>query len=302
MSSSLERSAQLLLNITNKLGVSRVQILYSEGVYGLSGRNALHHMAKHHGVCIVQSIEVKEFSNFSDVLQNMRTATSTKVILSYVRSHVVYRLAQFLDKSLQPGEFLFIGADGWGAARHDVRYFETLVGSIVVAEEIPENKYEKLLENYLANVRADFTSTNHWTLSFIQEKYDCFFSMGFDKTKGRECDITKDRISKPTTHEQLDPWAPYLMNAMFAMLKGANRSLEILCKNSGDLVCEEYRQRPDHVIQEIQKVRLNSEKNIKYFDEKGDGNFGFVVYNFQKDNRNLSITKEVRRCYVKFSG
>ena len=72
---------------------------------------------------------------------------------------------------------------------------------------------------------------------------------------------------------------------MLALLSGTDTAFRELCGNSSSILCDEYRRNPKAVRDKILQQKLDvfgDGSPIRVFDDNGDGNVGYRIYNIQR--------------------
>ena len=96
------------MQMVKDLNSNYVQLLYSADTYGEGGRNDLKNEAKRLQVCIANEVRVLE-GQYNTILQDMRKYPYAKIVILFLRSHVVHNVIDTIYSSLDAGEFVFIG-------------------------------------------------------------------------------------------------------------------------------------------------------------------------------------------------
>jgi hypothetical protein len=76
---------------------------------------------------------------------------------------------------------------------------------------------------------------------------------------------------------------------MFSLLQGANKSFAELCGTQSSVLCQRYRDSPQEVYRMIKNEKLvidDSGIPSRVFNENGDGNIGYKIYQVQRKNVN----------------
>jgi hypothetical protein len=99
-----------------------------------------------------------------------------------------------------------------------------------------------------------------------------------------------------------EKWTPFALNAMLALLSGSDTAFRELCGISSSILCDEYRRNPktvrDKMLQQTFDV-FGDGSPIRVFDDNGDGNVGYRIYNIQrsKQDANVLIYSQVQYAY-----
>ena len=98
-----DKQAKAMIKIIQKLRSNYIQIVYSEGIYGEGGRDAIRREAKLANICIKKEIVVKEGEIYTGILPTLRKNYFAKIVIVFLRSHVVDAVATAINGSLRYG-------------------------------------------------------------------------------------------------------------------------------------------------------------------------------------------------------
>ncbi|XP_061174715.1 uncharacterized protein LOC133183825 [Saccostrea echinata] len=292
VSTSLEHTADAMVQLAKQLNALYIQVIYSSGFYGEDGKDAIISSAKKYGICVANTIEVPEKSNYFTVLDELRVKPSAKVVLTFLRSHVgPFVMKAITDNMQSGGEFHFIGSETVGTRKQYL--IPRLKGTLSVAQEMPQSpSYLQFLQTKSPKPTDD----NSWLLNAIQSRQGCFYPWSFNKSKtlSRECG-PNDHLTKNDS-ALLDPWTPYLYNAVLALLKGSANALREICVTTSK-ICTDYSD-TKRVLQHIKNVHLDLNQKglpVPVFDENGNGKYGHRIYHIVSDEGELSYKLVGRR-------
>lgn len=128
-----------------ELGGEYIQLLYSEGAYGEGGRDAVVAAAESAKICIIQTIMVEEKERYYEYYQRMLVKPHARIVVLFLRSHVVGPFLHDLNGSMNRGQFHFIGSEAWGKNK-DVLSYDITKGAIITAVEMDKSRE---LEQYI---------------------------------------------------------------------------------------------------------------------------------------------------------
>ena len=294
------KQALAMLNIVKTLNSSYVQIVYSEGAYGEGGRDALVQNAKEFKICIANEIKVKE-DEYKRIRDDLNKTPYATVVLLFLKSHVVLDVMTELHETINPWSYLFIGSEAFGTRMDVIADKPNLKGTITLSLQMKpltgNSKFESHLYNRLNSIDTDI---NPWTKHYFEQKKSCYLAESFDKQFGSKCsDIAEEYNDKDY---QSELWTSFAINAMFALLQGSEKAFNELCGSQSPSLCNQYRNDPKTVYEKIKAEKLvidDSGVNSRVFDEKGDGNIGYKIYQVQgsaADASTLSFV-EVNICF-----
>ncbi|XP_061195149.1 uncharacterized protein LOC133203370 [Saccostrea echinata] len=283
-----DKQALAMISIVETLNSSYIQIIYSEGTYGEGGRNAIVLAAKDKKICISNEIKVKE-NQYKKIRDDLHKTPYATVVLLFLRSHVVQDVMDELHETINPWSYLFIGSEAFGtqdilSGKHKLEGTITL--SLQMKPVTGTSKFEKYLHDRLADVDND---VNPWTKEYFEQRNACFLSGSFNKLFASQCTDIKEEFNNKDYQPEL--WTAFAINAMFSLLQGTNKSFGELCGSQSSNLCQRHRDSPQKVYDMIKNEKLvidDSGIPSKVFDENGDGNIGYKIYQVQRKSSDAS--------------
>ena len=121
------------------LGGEYIQLIYSEGQYGEGGRDQVTQAARSKGICIAQMLKVAENSEYNEYYELMRQKPHAKVVIIFLRSHVVGTFMKNVNDRMKPGEFQFIGSEAW-AKNEEVLQYDQIKGAITMSLQMEKSE------------------------------------------------------------------------------------------------------------------------------------------------------------------
>ncbi|XP_045209914.2 uncharacterized protein LOC123561530 isoform X2 [Mercenaria mercenaria] len=282
--------AAAMIDVVKELGGEYIQLVYSEGAYGEGGRDSVRAVAVANKICIIQEIMVRESDTYFAYYEIMRRKPHAKIVIIFLRSHVVAPFIHDIDKNMNRGEFQFIGSEAWGKNMAVLQY-DITKGSIITAVEMDKNRD---LEDYIKKVKPTYNVSDPWLENYIQNRQDCYCSWTYDKTFTKEC--TDDILPMNDPNFESDPWCIFVSNTMFAFLKGAAMFFSSKCGSStSPTLCTDFVDNPKEFFNVLRLVEMDiyGTGDILIFDDKGDGLMGYKVYNIQEGQ-----TDKTKRVYT----
>lgn len=122
--------------------------MYSEGAYGEGGRDVVQSEAAKANICIAQVVMVTESDRYYEYYEHMRKKTHAKIVIIFLRSHVVGPFMRDINLDMERGEFQFIGSEAWGK-NGEILDYDISKGAIIVTVEMDTNID---LEEYLKGI------------------------------------------------------------------------------------------------------------------------------------------------------
>lgn len=289
-----DEQSKLLIKLVKEQDSNYIQIVYSAETYGIGGRNYLRQHANLSKVCIAQEIEIQE-GKYNAVLNTLRNKFFAKIVILFVRSHMVSDFVKVVSENMNYGEFMFIATESWGRNLDIIRGNKNLKGSISLSTEMTNYKS---FTNYLQTLNPQTYKYNPWFQTYFETKYQCFFESSYDKTLPKQGQCASDlRLAKSKDYQQL-LWTPFLMNAVSALIMGASVAFNEICGSQFKSICSDFRRQPEKLVGKIKEQMLNISGigNEAVFNNNGDGSVGYQIYNTQDDplDRQRLVYKKVR--------
>ncbi|XP_053381789.1 uncharacterized protein LOC123540239 [Mercenaria mercenaria] len=280
-----DAQAKAMISIIQELDADYVQIVYSTGAYGEAGKDKIKEAAYQNKICVVQEIPVEESGSAYEIFEKLRRAAHARIVIIFLRSHRIYDVMSALVSQISyRGEFMFIGSEAWARKKDPLTSDnkQILLGSFTLSLEMYQDNE---LRSYIQNIKPKPFSQNPWSLIYLQAKRNCFFDFSFDKTQPEKCSPANDYSTDPNF--DLDSWDTSAFVAVKSLLIAANAFLKEKCGLSADGLCGEFTNNPEGLVDAIRATKLDldgSGNKIKVFNENGDGNIGYRIYNIQKDD------------------
>lgn len=139
------------------LGGEYIQLVFSEGGYGEGFRDCVRAAAVEAGVCVAQTIQVKESDTYYGYFEILRQKPHAKIVLVLLRSHVVGPFLHDVNEDMKRGEFQFIGSEAWGKNKEVLKY-DITQGAIITAVEMDT---ERDLEYFIKSISIFYCYLSH---------------------------------------------------------------------------------------------------------------------------------------------
>ncbi|XP_062604143.1 uncharacterized protein LOC134265959 [Saccostrea cucullata] len=284
-----DKQALAMINIVKSLNSTYIQIMYSEGRYGEGGRNATVRVAKDMKICIANEIKVRE-NDYTKIRDNLQKTPYATVVLLFLGYHVVKDVMSELHERINPWSYLFIGSDEFGSRQDIIDGKFKLEGTISLSLQMKPLTGTSKFESYLHDRLADLNNeVNPWTQEYFEQKNACFMPGSFNKRSAKQCAGVQEEYNNQDYQPEV--WTAFAINAMFSLLQGTNKSFADLCGSQSSNLCQRYRDSPQQVYDTIKNEKLvidDSGIPSKVFDENGDGNIGYKIYQVQRKSSDPS--------------
>lgn len=282
-----DKQAKAMIKIIQALKSDYIQVVYSEGTYGEGGRDAIKKEAQLANICVRNEIAVKEGEVYYQILNKLRVNPSAKIVIMFLRSHVVDLVTTAINEQMDYGEFMFIGSEAWGYRPDQFQEKKKLVGSITLALRMAENDN---FTSYLRDLNVYTSTHDPWLREYAEKKFKCYFPTSFDKLSSNPCNDNL-RLTDAQSYKQ-EIWTPFALNAVLVLLSGTSDAFKELCGLDSTSLCDQYRLNPNTVRKWVlqQTFDIADDGNvIRMFDENGDGNVGYRIYNIQRSQEDSNV-------------
>ncbi|KAK3607949.1 hypothetical protein CHS0354_006544 [Potamilus streckersoni] len=280
------KQADVIIKILLEFKSDYIQIVYSEGSYGVGGRDTIREAAKMNKICIAQEIIVRELpdGNYYDIIEQLRNLMQ-KFVIIFIGLNLPLVMKALGAKS---GEFMFIGSEAWGHTQSILQdnAKDFLESSLTLSLEMVQD--EDVI-SYVQGIDPTTNRHNAWMNAYIESKLGCYYPWSYDKSKNRPC---TERDKPNQTDFEMDISSIFAYNSVLALLMGADQFFKSTCGPSAKSVCPDYAANPEQLIKTLKSVKLNITKDAQMkldtvFDDNGDGTIGYTIYYIQKDPENL---------------
>lgn len=294
-----DKQALAMLNIVKTLNSSYIQIMYSEGTYGEGGRNAIVNAAKESKICVANEIKVEE-KHYKRIRDDLLKTPYATIILLFLKSHVINDVLKELHETIEVWSYIFIGSEAFGTRKDIITERPKLEGTISLSLQMNPLtgilEFETYLYDRLVTRGSDI---NPWTREYFEERNGCYMPGSFNKMFDSQCSDIAEQFNNK--YYQPEIWTSFAINAVFSLLQGSNKAFEQLCGTQSSSLCKQYRDDPDTVYNWIKKQRMvidNSGVPSKVFNDNGDGNIGYKIYQVKKKLSDTSqLTYEEVKLY-----
>ncbi|XP_070571996.1 uncharacterized protein [Ptychodera flava] len=251
--------AKAMIQVAQYLGWKYVQTVNSEGAYGSAGVEALKRYAVEAGICIANSLVIKDSRDNEEMNKTINgllsRADARGLLLFTSRTDSRALLAKFHQHGLQ-GNFSIIASDGWGMHSSLIHGFESEAAGTVIL--IPENNVKDDFKDYFVSLNPDNNERNPWFKRYWMDKFECNLP-GESSSYATEC---LDSLVLKKNDADAD-YVSHVIKAVDALVDGIHALYQEKCPEMTGM-CAELRATPMEELVEI--LRHSSE----FFDH-GDG-------------------------------
>lgn len=244
--------ADAMMEVIKAIQGEYVQVVYNECSCGSARRTSIELMARKHGICVAQFIEVKLTDSYFRYYEILRKKPHAKLVIIFLSSSILTNFMENLNDQMNNGEFQFLGSESWGG-NNDLLKYDIVKGSLCVTMQLEEIKG---LRSYIQEKVPNREQYDPWLEQYIQKRQNCYFSWSYDKTCSREC---TDEILPPAEKNefQSDFWNAFATNSLLALLMGSSEFYHIMCRSNHENLCPEFVSKPSGLYEEVKKISLD---------------------------------------------
>lgn len=272
-----------MIQLLVKLGVSHVGLLYIDDAYGKAGKIRLEEGARLFNICVETPIKLTQNMTNEHVeihVVNELYNQQVRVVLYFGIDTIAKQILDVMDGSRVP--FVFIASEAWGMNEKLISGSAGQIskGSIVFNIDTKSNAnpdYKTYLQSL--DKRQAHSDTNRWISKYFEDYNGCYSIDSFEKPKFPQpiiCtnDFNYTLNANTTNYLDNDQRAVHTMNSVFA----ATESFRAICKEN----CSSagIKKNIDGYYDAMSKAYFK-DTNTKMFDEDGNGNIGYTIYNIQ---------------------
>lgn len=239
-----DEQAKAITMIMQSLNVTYVHLIYSEGAYGEGGRDKILEHARENNICVLDPIPVNE-NNLNTAYEKLQKHPEAKLVILFVRSHIVPNLIGMLKTQMTPGEFEFIGSETWAKNTLILENDEKQItlGSVTLILEMHQND---ALKDYIVDMDFQPFIQNPWITLYLQEKRNCYFELSFDKLNKQPC--SSENALSGNSEFSMDTWATSAYITALSLLIGSSNHFNEQCGVASSFLCSQYIDTPDGML------------------------------------------------------
>ncbi|KAK6173635.1 hypothetical protein SNE40_017050 [Patella caerulea] len=274
-----DQQAQVVIDIVTSLGSNVIQVIYTEGAYGVGAHATLEKLGRDAGVCVIgHKVPVTtEYTVYNGLLAKLRETPQAKLVVTFVRSHVIQQVIKAVTERMTENEFIFIGSETWGSGESVIPEQQRKVyGSLSIALELPP---VTAFKSYLSKQNINDPS-DPWLRLFFENMGSCIFPGSFQRAgkdevfgKAKECELESLAISV------FDQWVPFAVASTNALVKGLENVLGSAECGQPATSCPE--QNPILLTEYMKKnVKLDlydKGSQERVFDDNGNGVVKYTI-------------------------
>ncbi|XP_050415829.2 uncharacterized protein LOC126829756 [Patella vulgata] len=274
-----DQQVKVVIDMVTSLDSNIIQVIYTEGSYGEGAYSTLEKLGKDAGVCVIgHKVPVAtDYTLYNGLLAKLRETPQAKLVVTFVRSHVIEHVVKAVTERMAESEFIFIGSETWGGRESVIPEQQRKVyGSLSIALELPPiPAFIPYLTKQNINDQSD-----QWLRRFLEKRGKCIFTGSFQRAgknevngKTKECDLESLVMSL------YNQWIPFAVASTKALVKGLENVLSSTTCGQPATSCPE--QNPT-LLAEYTKTNVKLDlygkgSQERVFDDNGDGVVKYLI-------------------------
>lgn len=291
-----DKQARALISFLKKYELHNIQLVSQFSTIGEFGRKEFMRLAPLNQICVSQEFVIGQSGNIEEtevreVMGKLNNIPGAKVVILIMDNPYAFlRIANTYNFAV---DYAFIGTDKWGfgiSGYDNLAGLERLVENHRVVTLDVETADFPELDLYLEDKIPATYMSNPWFKEYYEYAHNC--SIGGPSIKyPRVCSEFDMGYSRAQTYIQ-DPYALYVINAVFSTALGIDKTLRQWC--GGDQyygMCNILRtngEKRDLFLENIKKVNFVDQTDQPFFyTEDGESDRGFHLYEPQAQGMSL---------------
>ncbi|XP_071953154.1 uncharacterized protein [Antedon mediterranea] len=277
--------ARALVDIITSFGWTYVSVLYSDDEYGIDMLREFSKIAQNSDICIAMNLKIQINSTINDFDQNVKTlltnrqSTIAVLLTSDIDTKQILDAAQRQDVS----SIQWLGTETWGsrgyitqAARNTSQRAITIQFQETVAKGFKE---------YYTNLNPYYNTRNPWFSQFWMDNFQCNLNLwNVEKKYDSQCHwdlkLEDDYVEEAEV--------TYIANAVKAFAIGLNKTMQIVCPDVTNYVCQAVYNNSNLLKENIRSAQFIGFGGKEFsFDAEGNGPPKYDILNFVGDAYNM---------------
>ncbi|XP_074641004.1 uncharacterized protein LOC141898799 [Tubulanus polymorphus] len=276
------KQAMAIVKTLKEQGWSYVQTIQAPTTYGRDGIDAFIKTAEQNGICVTATYELARDGNCDQVIQKVGLRADARVVIVYAEA-VEYRcLLEAIKNQRIAGKILLFGSVTWGTSMSIVEGYEDIaVGTFSLSLKTP---FLTDFIKYLRSLDVDTYRRNPWFKEWYESMFGCYISAQSQGIYSTSCNITRKIPDSSLFGKKQDPFALYVIDAVYAIVKGIDATLRSLCGNDYTTVCPAFKAengRSSVLLENITKAEFVDESGKVFRFTDGEGVGEYEINNYQ---------------------
>ena len=284
-----DKQARALISFLKKYEFHNIQLITQFSTVGENGREEFLRLAPLNKICVSAEFVIGEEGPISelearDIIDALRNKPDARVVVLIMDDpYVLLREINKYDSIV--GNYSFIGTDKWGygiAGYENLKGLDRIIADHnVVTLDIETADYPEL-DKYLEDKTPETYTKNPWFKDYYEYIFNCSLTANSPKYL-QQCNSFLQGYPRADNYIQ-DPYALYVINAVFATAIGIHHTVYDWCQESGRFfgVCpilRTYGERHEEIIERTRNVRF-VDRTLQdfFFTEDGESDRGYHIY------------------------
>lgn len=282
---------QGMIETLEYLKVTHVGLVYIDDAYGRAGKDALIKEAVSRNICIedpIGMVQVMSDEEVRDVIRKL-FEQEVRVVLFFSIDSIARKVLETIAQDESNRQLTFISSDGWGTNQNLVEGELGLKshGSLIFTIST-RSSFDSEYKNYLSSLNVTQSSDNVWIPYFFEDVKHCDLKTSFEKYHDKIC--ARSEIEAPLDSELVeslnsDQRGIHTKVAVHAVAEGYRQ----FCRKQSTCSPALSRSSTQSLVNDLKNVQID---NTKIFDENGNGNIGYAIFNIQFTSDGDSYTNE----------
>ncbi len=226
---------QAIMAVLSNQGWNHTQLIYVNDAYGQGGKEALEMELQRAGMCLVSAFSVSpstpDEQEIEDLINALRENGKTRAVVLFVYEDIARLILQGAERSRARGVFSWIGTTAWSDSLVVVEGLEDYAeGAVTISPDITTTGLDSFRQ-YFESLKPEANTNNPWFKQYWQEKFNCFLPGERQGNYLLQCDVSSQSLQGV----ELDPYVPYTIKAVDAVLNGIEGARRTSCPGLNSL-------------------------------------------------------------------
>ena len=269
-------------------------VVVSNDAYSRNGNDELKRLGAKEGICIVAENELDD-----DIVTKLRRRSSVKPIVIIALQQYNRKFLERIAAANAGGEFVIIGSATWGNSMQVIDGLESVADGIITLKG--RRYYPASFYNYLKNLRVNTNKMNPWFAEWYEAMHECYIGPNNPKGYAKNCTDVANTPITAAKNFHLDEYTMFIINAVYAVAYGLDKTLTTFCGQNYRGVCGDYINAGNQVSVLMENIRkatfgidnTNPVEMFRFYDNSAD--IPYDIYNY-RSNGNKYIKVRSSKC------
>ncbi|XP_041349145.1 uncharacterized protein LOC121368478 [Gigantopelta aegis] len=257
-------------------------VVVSGDAYSRNGNDELKRLGAKEGICVVAENELDD-----DIVSKLRRRSSVMPVVIIALQQHNRRFLERIAADNAGGEFVIIGSATWGDSMKLIDGLESVADGIISLKG--RRYFPTSFLTYLTALRVDTNKRNPWFAEWYEAMHDCYIGPDNPKGYANNCSDVSNTPITSGKNFHLDDYTMFIINAVYAVAYGLDKTLVALCGQNYNGVCGNYINAANQasvLMENIRKATFNIDDTspvemFKFFGNSGD--IPYEIYNFRSN-------------------